>query len=75
VAFILALVLVFMVTIQTAQDLQDEIFQKMSAEKKIKIAGQLFLFGKKLESLRNQNNEQAKQNRTISPGRPALPRG
>jgi len=64
-----------MLTPQAAQELQDEIFRRMPAEKKIKIAGQLFLFGKKLESLRNQNNDQPKQNRAINSGRIALPRG
>lgn|GEM_PF-7066237 len=57
-----------MLTPQSAQDLQDKIFQKMPAEKKIKIAGQLFLFGKKLESLRNQDNDK-RQQKTISNSR------
>jgi hypothetical protein len=37
-----------------AEKIQNEIYRKMPAEKKIKIAGQLFLFGKKLASLRKQ---------------------
>jgi len=56
-----------MLTPQSAQELQDKLFQKMSAEKKIKIAGKLFLFGKKLESLRSQNNDKPKQKRVIGP--------
>jgi len=36
-------------TPQRAEKIQNEIYRKMPAAKKIKIAGQLFLLGKKLE--------------------------
>lgn len=36
------------VTPQKAEKIQNEIYRKMSADQKIKIAGQLFLLGKKL---------------------------
>lgn len=39
---------------EAAEKLQNEIYRKMPAEKKIKIAGQLFLFGKKLADLRKR---------------------
>jgi len=38
-----------------AQKLQDKIYREMPAEKKVKIAGQMFLFGQKLHQLRKQN--------------------
>lgn len=38
----------------TGQDIQDEIFRKMSVQKKLKLAFELFEFGKKLEHLRYQ---------------------
>lgn len=43
---------------ETAEKLQNEIFQKMSAEEKIKIVSKFFEFGKKLSSLndRRKNN-------------------
>jgi len=37
-----------------AEKIQNEIYRKMPAEKKLRIAGQLFLFGKKLEALRKR---------------------
>jgi len=39
-------------TPKEAERLQNEIYRKMSAAKKIKIAGQLFLLGKKLNDPR-----------------------
>lgn len=39
---------------KTAEKIQNEIYRRMPAEKKIKIVGELFLFGKKLETLKNQ---------------------
>jgi len=40
-------------TPKTAEKLQNEIYRKMSRAKKLRIASQLFLFGKKLEGLKN----------------------
>lgn len=37
-----------------AEKLQNEIYRKMPASQKIKIAGQLFLLGKKLDELKKQ---------------------
>ena len=37
-----------------AEKLQNEIYQKMPAAKKIEIAGQMFLLGKKLDELKKQ---------------------
>jgi hypothetical protein len=37
-----------------AEKIQDEIYRKMPAEKKIKIAARLFLLGKKLDALKEQ---------------------
>ena len=37
-----------------AEKIQNEIYRKMPAEKKIKIAGQLFLLGQKLDALKKQ---------------------
>ena len=41
-------------TPEDAEKIQNEIYRKMPAGKKIKIAGQLFLFGKKLGALRKR---------------------
>lgn len=41
---------------KAAEKLQNEIYQKMPAEEKLKIAGQLFLFGRKLNQLKNIND-------------------
>jgi len=46
-------------TPKKAEKLQDEIFKKMSAAKKIKIASQLFLLGQKLNALKNEKNNNA----------------
>ena len=35
-------------TVQTAQDIQDEVFQKMSAERKVKMVSNLFKLARKL---------------------------
>lgn len=42
----------FKLTQKKAEELQNKIYQKMSAEKKLKIAFEFFKFGKKLESLK-----------------------
>lgn len=39
---------------KVAEKLQNEIYKKMSAAKKIKIASQLFLLGQKLNELKRQ---------------------
>lgn len=41
-------------TPQEAEELQNEIYRRMPADKKIKIAGQLFLLGRKLDELKKQ---------------------
>ena len=46
---------------KTAEELQNEIYRKMPMEKKLKIAGQLFLFGKKLEALRKRKNYESRK--------------
>jgi len=51
----------FILTPEEAKKLQNEIYRKMPAAKKSKIAGQLFLLGKKLNdprttSLQNHKN-------------------
>lgn len=42
----------FKLTPKEAEKLQNEIYRKMSAEKKLKIAFDFFRFGKKLNSLK-----------------------
>lgn len=44
-------------TPKQAEQAQDKIYREMSAEKKLKIAGDLFLLGKKLDSLKHENRE------------------
>ena len=39
--------------------LQNEIYRKMPAAKKLKIASQLFLLGQKLNALKNEKNNNA----------------
>ena len=39
---------------QKVQKIQDEIFKKMTAEQKIKMVGQLFELGKKLNALNDR---------------------
>jgi hypothetical protein len=39
---------------KVAQEMQDEIFRKMSAEKKIKLVSQFFEFGKVLSKLNDK---------------------
>jgi len=41
---------------KNAQEIQDNIFRKMSAEKKIRLTSNFFLFGKTLEKLKYQND-------------------
>ena len=41
-------------TPKLAQEIQDGIFKKMTAEKKIKLVSQFFEFGKKLNALNNR---------------------
>ena len=45
-------------TPQKAEQIQNEIYRKMSAEKKLKIAGQLFLLGQKLNALKNNGSRE-----------------
>jgi hypothetical protein len=40
---------------KSTQELQDEIFRKMSAEKKVKLWSQFWIFAKKLQSLKKQH--------------------
>lgn len=49
-----------------AEKLQNEIYREMSATKKLKIAGDLFLFGKKLEALKYKYGNR-KTRRTPAP--------
>lgn len=42
----------FKLTPREAEKLQNEIYRRMSAEKKLKIAFELFKFGKKLDRLK-----------------------
>jgi len=44
-------------TPKQAEKLQNKIYRKMSAAKKLRIAGELFLFGKKLEALKYENKK------------------
>ena len=48
-------------TPQRAEKIQNEIYRKMPAAKKIKIAGQLFLLGKKLEELKKKRNRDSRK--------------
>jgi hypothetical protein len=41
-------------TPKKAQEIQDEIFKKMTAEEKIKLVSSFFEFGKKLSKLNNR---------------------
>jgi len=41
-------------TPKLAQEIQDEIFKKMTAEEKIKLVSSFFRFGKKLSGLNNR---------------------
>jgi len=49
---------------KAAETLQDEIYEKMPAAKKLKIAGDFYLLGKKLNSLKHGHRE---TRRTFSP--------
>lgn len=46
---------------KTPEEIQDEIFRRMSAEKKVKMISQFFEFGKKLNSL-NGNRKPSYKN-------------
>lgn len=46
-------------TPEKAEKVQDDIYRKMPADKKIKIAGELFLLGKKLTGLKKQKKNEA----------------
>jgi len=48
-------------TPQRAEKIQNESYRKMPAAKKIKIAGQLFLLGKKLEELKKKRNRDSRK--------------
>lgn len=61
-----------MLTPRKAEELQDKIYQEMSAERKLEIAGQMFLLGKKLEKLRNQKPYEPNKRKNTYPGRPSL---
>lgn len=41
-------------TPERAQEIQDEIFRKMTADEKIKLVGSFFRFGKKLSKLNDR---------------------
>lgn len=49
-----------------AEKLQNEIYRKMAPSKKLKILGQFYLFGKKLDSLKYGNRESG---RAFAPNR------
>ena len=53
-------------TPKQAEKLQDKIFREMPPAKKLKIAGDFFLFGKKLDSLKYENR---KTRRAFAPNR------
>jgi len=40
-----------------AEKIQNEIYRKMTAARKLKIAGDFFLLGKKLDSLKHENRK------------------
>jgi len=40
-----------------AEKIQNEIYREMAAAKKLKIAGDFFLLGKKLDSLKHENRK------------------
>ena len=44
----------------TTQEIQDEIFRTMPADKKIKLASDLTVFARELNNLKNGNNRPAK---------------
>ena len=46
---------------KTANKLQNNIYRKMPAERKIKIAGQLFMLGKKLAAPKNPDDHEARK--------------
>ena len=48
-------------TPKKAKQIQNEIYRKMPAERKIKIAGQLFLLGQKLNTLKKQKIDEPRK--------------
>ncbi len=46
---------------EKAEELQNEIYRRMSADKKIKIASQLFLLGRKLDKLKKQKSNDSRE--------------
>lgn len=48
------------------QKLQDAIYKKMSAQKKIKLTGQMFLLGQKLRQIGKQNVSRTTLNKNRS---------
>ena len=51
----------YILTPQKAEKIQNEIYRNMPAAKKIKIAGQLFLLGRKLDELKRQKNRDSRK--------------
>jgi hypothetical protein len=49
-------------TPKRAQEIQDEIFKKMTAEQKIKLVSSFFRFGKKLNKLNDRRLKKAEKN-------------
>ncbi|MEK7562165.1 MAG: hypothetical protein AAB509_00595 [Patescibacteria group bacterium] len=49
-------------TPKRAQEIQDEIFKKMTARKKIKLVSSFFKFGKKLSKLNNRRLKKGEKN-------------
>lgn len=61
-----------MLSPKEAEKVQNEIYRKMPAIKKIKIAGQLFLLGKKLDELKNPLFPHSTQQKIYDTGKTAL---
>jgi len=57
-----------MANFKSAEELQNKIYQKMSVKEKLKITGQLFLLGKKLNQT-NYKNTKSKEN---DPGKTSI---
>lgn len=52
------------INLKQAEKIQNEIYRKMPATKKLKIAGDFFLLGKKLDLLKHENR---KTRRALAP--------
>jgi len=57
-----------MANFKSAEELQNKIYQKMSVKEKLKITGQLFLLGKKL----NQTNYKNTKSKKNDPGKTSI---